>query len=141
MAGETAIPLGDGRYRPCTLVRTGLTDCFTRRLNQQGTILSNSNRPDHTVFGRTYYDSLRRPRGSTVSGVPRTLSIDSEDAAPGSRVGFYHLIRSFCGVKPMPLVPHYPTDEPQRDHRTPDIDDIVDDILGSGDDGPNPVVR
>lgn len=118
-----------------------MIDFFTRQLNQQSTILSNGIRPDHTVFGRTYYDSLRRPRGSAVSGVPQTLSIDSEDTTPGSRVGVYHLIRSFGGVKPTSLVPHYPTDEPQCDHRTPDIDAIVDDILGSGDDGPNPVVR
>jgi hypothetical protein len=41
----------------------------------------------------------------------------------------------------MPLVPHYPNDEPQRDRRTPNIDDIVDDILGRGDDDPQPVVR
>lgn len=41
----------------------------------------------------------------------------------------------------MPLAPHYPSDEPRRDRRTPDIDDIVDDILGRGDDGPQPVVR
>ncbi|MFB6091557.1 MAG: hypothetical protein ABEK02_00945 [Haloquadratum sp.] len=40
----------------------------------------------------------------------------------------------------MPLVPHYPTDEPRRDRRAPDIDDIVEDILGNGDDGPRPVV-
>jgi len=40
----------------------------------------------------------------------------------------------------MPLVPHYPSDEPRRDRRTPDIDDIVDDILGRGDGDPQPVV-
>ena len=40
----------------------------------------------------------------------------------------------------MPLAPHYPSDEPRRDRRTPDIDDIVDDILGR-DDGPQPVVE
>ncbi len=51
MAGETAIPLDDGQYRPCTPVRTGLTDRFTQRLKQQGTILSNVALPDHTVFG------------------------------------------------------------------------------------------
>jgi len=30
----------------------------------------------------------------------------------------------------MTLVPHYPSDEPRRDRRTPDLDEIVDDILG-----------
>jgi hypothetical protein len=40
----------------------------------------------------------------------------------------------------MPLAPHYPSDESRRDRRTPDIDEIVDDILGRGDD-PQPVVQ
>jgi hypothetical protein len=41
----------------------------------------------------------------------------------------------------MTLVPHYPSDEPRRDRRPPNIDDIVDDILGHGNDDPQPVVR
>ncbi|MFB6252101.1 MAG: hypothetical protein ABEI27_10535 [Halobellus sp.] len=40
----------------------------------------------------------------------------------------------------MPLVPHYPSDEPRRERRTPNIDDIVEDILGGGDDDPAAVV-
>ncbi|MGQ4555519.1 hypothetical protein [Halobellus sp. GM3] len=39
----------------------------------------------------------------------------------------------------MPLVPYYPTDDPRRDRRAPDIDDIVEEILGRDDD-PRPVV-
>jgi hypothetical protein len=34
----------------------------------------------------------------------------------------------------MPLVPHYPSDEPRRDRRAPDLGEIVDDILRGGDD-------
>jgi len=37
----------------------------------------------------------------------------------------------------MTLVPHYPSDEPRRDRRPPNIDDI----LGHGNDDPQPVVR
>ncbi len=63
-----------------------------------------------------------------------------------SRRRFEPTLRYFVSGPPtqkrgetMPLVPHYPTDEPKRDRRVPDIDEIVDDILGSGDD-PQPVV-
>lgn len=38
----------------------------------------------------------------------------------------------------MPLVPHYPTDEPDRERRAPDLGDVVDRILN--DDDPRPVV-
>jgi hypothetical protein len=38
----------------------------------------------------------------------------------------------------MPIVPHYPSDEPEQDE-TPDFGEIVDRILNGGDD-PNPVV-
>ena len=39
----------------------------------------------------------------------------------------------------MPLVPHYPSDEPE-DGDAPDIDDVVDRILDGGRD-PSPTVR
>jgi hypothetical protein len=38
----------------------------------------------------------------------------------------------------MPIVPHYPSDEPAEDD-APDFGEIVDRILNGGD-GPNPVV-
>ena len=39
----------------------------------------------------------------------------------------------------MPIVPHYPSDEPEDDEETPDFGEIVDRILNGGDD-PTPVV-
>jgi hypothetical protein len=39
----------------------------------------------------------------------------------------------------MPIVPHYPSDEPADDRERPDFGEIVDRILNGGDD-PNPVV-
>ena len=39
----------------------------------------------------------------------------------------------------MPIVPHYPSDEPERDDGSPDFGEIVDRILNGGDD-PTPVV-
>lgn len=39
----------------------------------------------------------------------------------------------------MPVVPHYPSDEPD-DGDVPDIDDVVDRILNGGR-GPSPTVR
>jgi hypothetical protein len=39
----------------------------------------------------------------------------------------------------MPIVPHYPSDEPERDDDAPDFGEIVDRILNGGGD-PNPVV-
>lgn len=41
----------------------------------------------------------------------------------------------------MPIAPHYPSDEPERRERAPDISGIVDRILRGGDDqdgGPSP---
>lgn len=35
---------------------------------------------------------------------------------------------------PMPLVPHFPSDEPSEDESVPDFDDVVDRILNGGDD-------
>ncbi|MFB6170964.1 MAG: hypothetical protein ABEJ23_00405 [Haloarculaceae archaeon] len=40
----------------------------------------------------------------------------------------------------MPLVPHYPADEPDDDRRAPDIGDVVDRIL-NGNDDPSPTVQ
>lgn len=39
----------------------------------------------------------------------------------------------------MPIVPHYPSDEPDEDEETPDFGEIVDRILNGGSD-PTPVV-
>ncbi|MFB6080156.1 MAG: hypothetical protein ABEJ81_04070 [Haloferacaceae archaeon] len=39
----------------------------------------------------------------------------------------------------MPVVPHYPSDDPDRDRNVPDIGDVVDRIL-NGDDDPRPAV-
>lgn len=36
----------------------------------------------------------------------------------------------------MPAVPHYPSDEPERRKRVPDIGGIVDRIIHGGDDTP-----
>jgi hypothetical protein len=38
----------------------------------------------------------------------------------------------------VPVVPHYPTDEPAPDEEAPDLGEILDRIL-TGDDGPQPV--
>ena len=38
----------------------------------------------------------------------------------------------------MPLVPHLPSDEPDRDRSAPDVGEIVEEILDGGDDGPAP---
>ena len=59
---------------------------------------------------------------------------------PATGVGFFRFSSYILWGDTMPLAPHYPSDEPRRDRRTPDIDDIVDDILGR-DDGPHPVVE
>ncbi|WP_269844163.1 hypothetical protein [Halegenticoccus soli] len=37
----------------------------------------------------------------------------------------------------MPIVPHYPSDEPEDEERAPDIDEIVDRIVNGGD-SPSP---
>ncbi len=39
----------------------------------------------------------------------------------------------------MPAVPHFPSDEPDREPRAPDIDDVVDRILDRDD--PTPVAE
>ncbi|MFB6300015.1 MAG: hypothetical protein ABEH65_07110 [Halobacteriales archaeon] len=36
----------------------------------------------------------------------------------------------------MPVVPHYPSDEPDEEENAPNEDDLIEDILGSGDPGP-----
>jgi hypothetical protein len=38
----------------------------------------------------------------------------------------------------VPVVPHYPTDEPDRDEEAPDLTEIIEGILGD-DDRPSPV--
>ncbi|MDY6819001.1 MAG: hypothetical protein SVG88_10105 [Halobacteriales archaeon] len=36
----------------------------------------------------------------------------------------------------MPVVPHYPSDEPEKEDNAPNVDELIEDILGGDDSGP-----
>lgn len=36
----------------------------------------------------------------------------------------------------MPVVPHYPSDEPDDEENAPNVDELIEDILGGGDPTP-----